>query len=134
MLDLLGLEPLPDADGQSLVTLWQDGGGRASRAVPSALLRYVWAPDAPQQFALVSESGRKVLRRGESPAVVYDLHEDSSERRDLPSSPEQRLALDTFLSTQREEAARFAARYGAPDRGVLDAGEGERLRALGYLE
>lgn len=130
LLELAGLPPLPDADGASLVPLIE--GRPLDRAgVPAALLWYIWAPNAPKQFAWITAGRDKALRIDDRTAG-YALPDDPCER-DPVDRPDAEAALDAWLRAEQEAAAAFEARYGASE-GAVDAADAERMRALGYIE
>jgi arylsulfatase A-like enzyme len=136
LLELMGLPALPAATGVSLARWPRDGSPPAARAgVSSELGRYVWTPSAPRGHSLVAPDGRKRIEIEGAAAQGYDLAADPCEVRPLPEIAE-RLAAEQAAERARESAARagFVERHGEGVRGAFDAGEAERLRALGYVE
>ncbi len=135
LVELAGLPPLREADGHSLAALLQGGRPPARDFVTSALLRYVWQPDAHKQFAAVSGELRKVIRTSGGIRLRYDLTRDPNEEDNQTGAPgELTRALGAWVSQQNAAAARFERRHGRGARTALDAEQSERLRALGYLE
>lgn len=139
LAELGGLSGLPGGGGRSLAAyLWEGvaaGDTGAPSFVPSALLRYVHRPGAPRQHALVRGDLLKILRIEGGPEQVFDLAADPHERTPLPGgSADLSRMLDRWLADQRGAAEVFQRRHGVSDPGVLDAGEAERLRSLGYLD
>ena len=103
--------------------------------VPSALVRYTWTPDAPPRYAMVDAQLRKVLRTGEQAPVHFDLRQDLCEgvvaREPVPEL-EQRL--QAWLDEQERRASEHRERHGGVLSTMVEAGDMEMLRALGYLE
>ena len=128
---LFDLDPLADADGRSLAELLGPGA-LDPRAAPAALMRFTWAPDAPQQRALVAADGRKLWDRG-TDRWAFDLVEDPCETwRRGRSEHEQ----DRFVEWLQDEAP-SAASYQQVHRresGGLAPFEASMLKELGYLE
>jgi arylsulfatase A-like enzyme len=132
VLDLLGLPPLPDADGRSLVPLLRDeeDGDRVafSRVTRKGPDRVSVRRDG---FKLIREVGPEGLGRAE----LYDLAADPGERHDLAAEqPERVAALDVDLRAYVEELrAEGPLDFGLVRDDMPDALR-EQLRALGYLE
>ncbi len=107
----------------------------APRAILSALLRFVWAPDAPKQYAVTTPDQRVLIRpEGDGKPRAFDLVVDPRELRPL-TSPDPSLArsLDELLARQATRAERFTERHGRIVPGAVTLDDAERLRALGYL-
>ena len=135
LLDLAGLPALPEADGKSLAaTLLGAGVPRVHEYVASALLRFVWWPDAPQQFALVSHDLRKLIERGDGHYAGFDLAQDPAETKPVMPKEDLSASLRTWMRGQEIAARAFEARHGQAAEVEVDAGDAERLRDLGYLE
>jgi hypothetical protein len=103
--------------------------------VLSALLRFVWAPAAPRQYAVTTPEQRvRILTEGGA-ARSYDLVIDPQQLQPLRQpDPSLTKTLDELLAEQLERAAAFEARHGPIVRGPITADDSARLRALGYLE
>jgi len=132
LLDLFGLEPLPESDGRSLVPYFEPGGVPVHEWVPAARLRYVWQPGAPRIYAMMDGRGRKLVRQDAS-EWPFDLAADPCETRTTGAIPlALREHLDDWLAGQAEEAEAFRRTHG-PVTGAIDAEDVAALRALGYL-
>lgn len=134
LVEGFGLAALEEADGRSLAPAL-DGADLDRGPVLSALLRFVWAPRAPRQWALTTPDRRVRIRNEAGPDRSFDLVVDPDELRPLPEPSDALDAtLDALLAEQAERAARFEARHGAVAPGPVTADETARLRALGYLD
>ena len=127
-----GLPGLDEADGRSLVALLVDDDAVA-RSIPSALLRYPHAENAPQQFSLVDPEGLKALRIGNK-SFAFDLRRDPNEsgRHQVEANEvQQELArrVESYPARMRE----FHQKHGTPNAATVDNEELQRLRALGYI-
>ena len=132
LLDLFELQPLPDADGASLVPYFEGSAEPIHRSVPSARIRYVWHPRDAEIYATVRQDRWKLIRKGEV-EQVFDLAADPCEGHTSGRNPlRMRKALDEWLVSEAEAAAAFNRAYGA-QRGTIDAGDVELLKSLGYL-
>ena len=131
LLELFGLPPLEEAEGRSLLPLLGPGE-LPPRAAPAALMRFTWAPDAPEQRALLSEEGPKVWTRGDR-RWTFDLRADPCESRRRGALPELDAALEDWRvqAAEREEA--HGLRHGAASGG-LSPRDARMLETLGYLE
>jgi len=145
LLDLLGLPPLPGADGRSLVPLvLAAGGSRAPEAARSAeLVRPVFAqlvrgwgrPKAKDSASLVSvtDRGQRLLTAvsGRAPTELYDRTADPGEQRDLAAQrPDDAKRLRALVDGYAKDAA---PPWGAtPHEVELDELRLNHLRALGY--
>ena len=135
LLDLAGLPAIPDIDGHSLAGVL--GGADAPRHeyVASALLRYIWKPQAPRQYAIVSNDLGKIIRTSDEREFRYELGSDPTEQRNLAGADGALGALlEEWLSGQSAAALAFDERHGGAIQGTLDAGQSDRLRSLGYLD
>jgi arylsulfatase A-like enzyme len=133
LLEGFGLPPLEESDGVSLVP-GLAGGELARGPVLSALLRFVWAPDAPRQYAVTTPEQRVSIRPEGGRERSYDLVVDPRELRPLARpDPAAARALDGMLARQAQRAAAFDARHGPVVPGPVTAEDSARLRALGYL-
>lgn len=129
LLDLAGLEALPQADGHSLRGLMEGGQAPEREGIGSSLVRFTWTPGAPEQYAWVSNEGVKTWDNG-TRTLDMDLAQDPCESR---SASKATTALETWRAQQDKAAQAFEAAYGQ-GAGALDQGELELLRALGYVE
>jgi arylsulfatase A-like enzyme len=137
LLELLGLPPLPQADGRSLLGLVRDATPDARAEEENgrsafALIDRTWAsPDLPpERVASVTRGPLRLIRSETDPAGdrLYDRRE--GEQRNLAAErPESLQALRAELS---RHLARPPAWEEVPQAG-LDALPAEQLRALGYL-
>jgi arylsulfatase A-like enzyme len=143
VLELVGLPPLPGADGRSLVPLVLAAGeARApdatapERPVFAQLERGWGRPNRKKRVSLVSVTDRDrrliaVLPGGEKPEL-YDRVADPTEQRDLAAAdPESARRLRALVDDYARESR---APWGDPPREVeLDELRLNHLRALGYL-
>jgi arylsulfatase A-like enzyme len=135
LLDLAGLPAIPGIDGHSLAGVLRGTGAPPRSYVASALLRYIWKPEAPRQFALVSNDLGKIIRTSDEREFRFDLGSDPTEQHDLTGAHGAIAAyLEEWLSGQSAAARAFDERYGGTIQGALDAGQSDRLRSLGYLD
>jgi arylsulfatase A-like enzyme len=139
VLDLLGLPPLPDTDGRSLVPLMLAAGGvpipeEQLRVRPAfAELDQTWgqAIREPKPLVAVLDDGYRLLQPLNDPAraELYDRRADPTEQRNLAEREPERL------SALRQEIEGYVEREGAftaPDVEVDDLREAQ-LKALGYV-
>jgi arylsulfatase A-like enzyme len=138
ILDLVGLPALPAQDGTSLASWVRTGRGSTAptrSGVTSELTRFVWRPDAPKWRSLVALDGEKLIRiEGQAP-LAFDLKRDPCETEPVTSLATKLLpALEARIAAESATHAEFAARHDAGPRAAVDAGDVERLRALGYVE
>jgi arylsulfatase A-like enzyme len=135
LLDLFGLRPIEEAGGESLRPLLEGGREPVHDFVPASLLRFVWAPLAPQRFSLVAADGRKLIVTSEGDTHRFRLAEDPAEQNAVAEPwPGIESALTRWREDEAKRAAAFRARHGDLSSGVIEAEEAARLRALGYLE
>ncbi|MEM7413249.1 MAG: sulfatase [Myxococcota bacterium] len=141
LLDLLGLPPLPAADGRSLVPLLLAGGdaGPDADAAPPVfahLLRGWGKPRRGGDASLVSvtHAGRRLIAplvEG-APAEFYDRTRDPREQNDLSDAdPEGVASLRAELERYRSDAA--TPWEASPETIELDEMRLNHLRALGYV-
>lgn len=132
LLDLAGLEPLPDAFGRSLVPALE---GRALR--PRPLLAELTAPPLVPDLAAVILGHEKLLvDHATGRSRYYDLRTDPGEKAPIPSDESPRAAelrrmLDDLRTASRARRQAFGA---ASSTEPLDPAIEARLRALGYLD
>ncbi len=120
LLELMGLPPIPDAQGHSQVSAL--GSGQSNR----------------REVHMYS-----ILRRGHYKLFpdehrLFDLDQDPAEKRNVwAESPEVASALETrvrrILRGDLALARRFETQGPAAGPAVLDEAELQRLRSLGYL-
>ena len=134
LLDGFGLPALEESDGESLLAGLR-GEPLAPRAILSALLRFVWAPHAPKQYALTTADQQVLIRReGDRAPRAFDLVVDPGELRPLTTAdPSLERTLDALLARQATRAERFNKRHGPSLPGPITLDDAARLRALGYL-
>jgi arylsulfatase A-like enzyme len=156
MLELAGVPTPSQASGVSLVPLLR-GGAVPKRMVDRPLFSEAWSdwailPDyTPMAFErpgyLIQLGTRKLSRYRRDGKVVYefyDLAQDPGERKNLFDEKNQDLAALRQQLDEYENAARTTALkvklavdssvHGTPTPVHLNAGQEEKLRALGYLK
>ena len=144
LLDIVGLPPLPGADGVSLVPLIVEAGGEPAAEPTEPLLRPVFSQlqkgwgrpkSEPQFLVAVTDGDRRYITRygGEESEELFDHGSDPTEQRNLI---EEDAADPADL---RELADAYMESAGEPPWGT-EAGEVEldemrlnHLRALGYV-
>lgn len=129
LVDLAGLDPLPDAEGRSLRDLLQ-GTPDAPVPVASDLLRFTWNEGAPQQHALVQPDGTKVWDNGRR-TLTFNVVEHPCEESSWPVFGDSELT--GWVDQARAAGEAFAERFEG-EQGDLSGDELERLRQLGYIE
>ncbi len=127
VLELLGLPPLPEAQGRSLLT-----DIRAAAAGHPTPGRAVVVAHTDQFMAARDAAGRKLIQphdpeRGDAPQL-FDLRQDARERRPLPLGPGLPSELGRALQALQEQGLR-----PLDGEDTIDAATRERLQALGYL-
>jgi len=135
ILDLLGVPPVPGADGRSLVPLML-GDEREHRP---AWLRITPSPVSPDGAVALRTGTHKLIAKGTDPAPsassgleLYDLGADAGERANLAARDGEETAR--LLRRLEETRSRLDAE-GVPDfKSVGAAGLNKWLRALGYAE
>jgi arylsulfatase A-like enzyme len=140
VLDLLGLPPLPDAQGRSLVAaIDSPSEGDSRRAEESvndtfAQIDRVWgrSGEPPSPLLSITRDDWRLIRPTTSPGRgrLFDLSTDPGEQRDLATAHPERVeslreGIDALLARP--------APWGSSDEVELDAATLEELRALGYL-
>ena len=130
ILELLGLAPLPDADGRSLAASLRDGTEPAMRPVfgdRRAFSESYPPPRGPQTTVRIGDW--RYTRRAGARDELYDLANDPGERTNLV------LDRATTTNAMAQVVLDYRARMPAPDE-VPELGEAERaqLRAMGYVE
>jgi arylsulfatase A-like enzyme len=138
ILDLLGLPPLPAADGLSLAPIARGDASVLPRDV-------VFAQSEP--YALTGDSWRFVARAADAKCLVAE--DDAAECFDLEADPGERRPLAPGSTPRLAEVHRHALAYraralpaiaGGGARTVrdglreVDAATERKLRALGYAE
>jgi tetratricopeptide (TPR) repeat protein len=122
VLALLGLPPLPEAEGVSLVPTL---AGRP-QALPPAYLetRQPWSSYGWSPLEAVRKDGWKLIRAPRP--ELYDLKQDPAEARNV---------IDRHAATARELEAVLDRTKPAPatSRGTVDPDVAQRLRSLGYV-
>jgi arylsulfatase A-like enzyme/Flp pilus assembly protein TadD len=130
ILDLLGLEPMEAAEGNSLLLrIRGENGAGPTRAFAETLMpriEYGWA-----ELRMIRDGRFKYI---EAPTPeLYDLQADPGESVNLASrDPERSAGMATMLSEWRQATSGGSGSGEA--RRTLSAEEEERLRSLGYLE
>jgi arylsulfatase A-like enzyme len=141
LLDLVGLPPLPDADGRSLVPLVLAAAGvpapdaaQLERPVFAQLQRGWGRPKRTNAASLVSVTDRNqrlLATLDDAPPELYDRAADPSEQRDLAASdPESARRLRALADDYARDTR---PPWGEAPREVeLDELRLNHLRALGY--
>ncbi len=142
LLDILGLPPLPSADGVSVLPLVLEAGGEAPGADAERLERPVfsqlargWGTPKTGDRPLVSVTwrGKRLIARLDRPERVelYDHALDPAETNDLYRDDPQ--AAEPLLALVERYRADAKPSWDAPPREVeLDELRLNQLRALGY--
>jgi arylsulfatase A-like enzyme len=143
VLDLVGLSPLPDSDGRSLVPLILAAGGARGvdpaelepRPAFAQLVRGWGRPqlEHPASFVSVTDRGMRLftLLPDAAPAELYDRTADPGERKNLAAA--EPAAVERLLGLVRGYAAHAQPPWGSPAPEVeLDELRLNHLRALGY--
>ena len=135
VMDLAGLDPLPNVLGRSLVP--HLNGGPPPEAEP-ALMELVEGRKRPPQFALRTQDWKWIVRRDDGgPVGLYDLRADPDERRDLSvSNPE--LRAEAEAASARAQATLRALELLHPEGAAASPSLPEELKrqleGLGYLD
>jgi arylsulfatase A-like enzyme len=140
VLDLLGMPPLPDTDGRSLVPLIQAAAGAAEPGAellerPAlAQLDRSWGRDRfePRPLVSVVKGPYRLVMPADAPeeGELYDRSSDQDEQRNLAAERPE------VLAELRGEIERYLARSLAWEETPevdIDAMHLEQLRALGYV-
>jgi arylsulfatase A-like enzyme len=138
ILDLVGLPPLPDSDGVSLVPLIEAAGrGEPVSTAPSfAYLDRAWSNAESEPFptgALRQPDGKRVIRyelpESKIAFEVFDRATDPGEQKNLePEAPEWAAALKGEVEQRLAEPPRWSA-----TEVNVEELQAQQLRALGYL-
>lgn len=134
ILELAGLPPLHDVDGQSLVPLLNGGKlGTARAGVLSETIASCMLP----VFGSVAISGDvrciRWLRTGDT--RCYDPVVDPDERWPLPAGDARATAVQAAIADHlAARAAAPSSRAADEPAPAVDAAQQEKLRALGYVE
>jgi arylsulfatase A-like enzyme len=137
VLELVGLPPLPKADGRSLVPAITaaargESGGEALAAY--AYLDRNWAsrekPNAP--LVSVVSNGRRLLLHT-SPERKLELFDHATDPTEQHNLVEERPDWVAELEPQLEQSLREGPVWGTPREVELDEMSQELLRALGYV-
>lgn len=139
ILDLLGLDPLPAAQGRSLVPLVEAAarGGEdveAERRRPRfAHLDRTWGrtDTPPQPLISVSRDGYRLFRNSLTSVELYDLRADPLETTNLASREPERVA--DLMGRVAAYLQLPGAAWGAPTEVELTEMEWGQLKALGYM-
>jgi arylsulfatase A-like enzyme len=144
VLDLVGLPPLPGADGRSLVPMILAAGGAGDatdaavreRPVFAQLVRGWGRPklEHPASLVSVTDHGMRLFTvlPGDAPFELYDRAADPGERKNLAHA--EPAASERLLGLVKGYAADAQAPWGSPaPEIVLDDLRLNQLRALGYV-
>ena len=139
LLELLGLPPLPAADGRSRVAeiLAAARGGAVTEAPVFAQLERGWGradSEGGPSIVSVTRGDKRLIATlgGQRPRELYDRGRDPTEQENLADrDPAWAAALEADLETYR--AAGESAWGGEPERVELDELRLNHLRALGYV-
>jgi arylsulfatase A-like enzyme len=147
ILDLLGLDAMPHAEGRSLVPLMEasaqgteDPSAPAAQRPVFAYLDRSWGirGAAPRPMASISKDGYRLMRHldrdatglAEDGVELYDVAADPDELNDLSEqNPEEVARLEAVLE---EFLARPRSGWGPPEEVAVSDMELGQLRALGY--
>ena len=136
LLDLVGLPPLPQAQGVTLLPRLS-GGPEAERDVYAEKLVGPTLQAASRHLALIRGEEKLILRRGSSRPELYDLAADPDERHDLGRGSGEAGDLLRRARAWEGDNLALARRLhpaGAGTEAVLDGEAANQLRALGYLQ
>ena len=129
--ELLGLDPPPGLEGQSLAPLLL-GGQRAA----TPIYAHLTTRKRPNNWAMVRAGSQKYIQHLRMPrADLYDLNLDSLEQNSRLPSGESRPLVDSLFTWLQQEWTdyRELSRNDNLDI-VVDDSNTEKLRALGYIE
>jgi arylsulfatase A-like enzyme len=137
VLDLVGLPPLPDTDGRSLVPLIEATARGATDGAPTEARGYLdknWAksdvPSAPS-VAVLANGRRLVLSTTpEEKLELFDHASDPTEQKDIAAERPEWVAE---LKPALEEELHGKPVFGKPPEVEIDEMSRELLRALGYI-
>ncbi len=135
--DLLGLEPVPHADGRSLVPLVEAAGrGQAPPSEPVTSVAFLdihWGQtdEPPEPLIAVRKDGKRMLLRPNRPDEVqfYDHAQDPGEKHNLAAS---RPPWADELRALAQEKLAEQPPWSVPEVQVDDMYK-DQLRALGYV-
>jgi arylsulfatase A-like enzyme len=138
MLDLLGLPPLPDVDGESLVPQIVAAAAGDSRpdeeGLAFAQLDQTWArvEGRPRPMVAVNEGRWRLIFRALRPrhSELYDKWEDQAEQRDL--AEEQPEVAERLNALARNYLQSPPPPWGEAPTVEIDEMQLHQLRALGY--
>jgi arylsulfatase A-like enzyme len=144
VLEIVGLPPLPDVDGRSLVPLILSAGGSESSEPREALERPAFAQllrgwgrakqTKPVSLVSVTRDGKRLVATmgSDAPPELYDHASDPTEQKNLASRETETAArMQAWIDDYSEQAA---SPWGvAPPSIELDAMRLNHLRALGYV-
>lgn len=134
LTDLFHIPALPSVQGVTLVPMLTGARKEVHEFLPSALLRFVRFPDAPQQFAVVTSHFKKCIKIAGGETNLFDLATDPAELNPVPPGRSPVLGLlETWIVSQKQSAAAFREKFGVESE-VIDAEQVERLRSLGYVQ
>jgi arylsulfatase A-like enzyme len=131
LLEILGLDPLPAAQGISLAPALRGEAPPSDRP-----LYFAWLQDGA---AGVRRGAWKYVRSDLEPTPkVYDLARDPAERNPLRDATEFHPVAETLLRDQRARSEGLRATLGHPDSSppqpALTEHMERSLRALGYID
>ncbi len=144
LLDLVGLDPLPNADGVSMLPLALEAGGGASaedglrdRTVFGQLDRF-WGNPKVASYPIISvtEGNWRLMMHAKNPKglELYDRAEDPGENRDLVTEDEIPAKAESLREMAKQYLADAKSPWGVDPKEVeLDDLKLEQLRALGYV-
>ncbi len=133
VLDLLGMEPSPEALGKSLTPLFLPHGHRSD---PRPVFCEVQTSEIYLE-GLRDEEGKFVRDYKNDKRFYFDLGEDPEELNPLtePEKDEFKQAVERFISLRWELVSyRDSLPWSASDAPRLDPELRERLRSLGYIK
>jgi arylsulfatase A-like enzyme len=143
LLDLIGLPPLPAADGVSMLPLILEAGGAQLEAPTDGLARPVFAhlargwgqpKSAPRPIVSVTWDDERLIASLDDPDQIelYDHRADPVEANDIAADqPEQAASLRALVEAYEANAKQ--AWGAAPPEVELDELRLNHLRALGYV-
>lgn len=143
VLDLVGLPPIPGADGVSLVPLILEAGGAADHPPTEGLHRTAYSQInrgwgkkgvVPNPLVGVTDGNLRMLVPVNQPeeSEFYDRESDAEERRNLLGTrPEDAAAMRALADAYMAEAESPWGRE--PDRVELSEMQRGQLHALGYV-
>jgi len=136
ILDIVGLPPLPETDGVSLVPLMQAAAKHEPYETPVSVsyLDQTWGrvDSEPAPLLSIGNDGKRVIFRPRNPDAieVYDHASDPGEHRNLAGQPPEWVEpLRADLETRLTEKVP----WGQATEVKLDDMERGQLRALGYV-